>query len=55
MLQMPCDLDDQLAGLVEAWASGVSWKELMMDCNLDEGDLARLLRRAIDLLTQVCV
>lgn len=50
---IPCDLDDQLAGLVEAWASGVTWKELMMDCNLDEGDLARLLRRTIDLLAQV--
>lgn len=50
---IPCDLDDQLAGLVEAWASGVTWKELMVDCSMDEGDLARLLRRTIDLLAQV--
>ena len=53
-LQIPCELEDQLIGLVEAWASGVTWKELMMGCNMDEGDLARLLRRTIDLLAQVC-
>ena len=52
-LQIPCELEDQLIGLVEAWASGVTWKELMMGCNMDEGDLARLLRRTIDLLAQV--
>ena len=53
MLQIPCELDDRLAGLVEAWASGVTWQELL-GCKLDEGDLARLLRRTIDLLAQVC-
>ncbi|MCO5574889.1 hypothetical protein L7F22_028683 [Adiantum nelumboides] len=53
MPQISCDLDDQMAGLVEAWASGVTWRELMTECNLDEGDLARLLRRTIDLLSQV--
>lgn len=52
-VSIACDLDDQLVGLVEAWASGVTWKELMMDCGMDEGDLARLLRRSIDLLLQV--
>lgn len=39
--------------MVEAWASGLTWKEIMMDCAMDEGDLARLLRRTIDLLAQV--
>ncbi|KAH7365328.1 hypothetical protein KP509_18G021200 [Ceratopteris richardii] len=52
-VMIACDLDDQLAGLVEAWASGVSWRELMSECHLDEGDLARLFRRTIDLLAQV--
>lgn len=41
--------------MVEAWASGLTWKEIMMDCAMDEGDLARLLRRTIDLLAQVCM
>lgn len=39
--------------MVEAWASGLTWREVMMDCAMDEGDLARLLRRTIDLLAQV--
>ena len=50
---IPCCLDSQFCGMVEAWASGLSWRELMMDCAMDEGDLARLLRRTIDLLAQI--
>ncbi|OMO54976.1 hypothetical protein COLO4_36274 [Corchorus olitorius] len=50
---IPCCLDSQFSGMVEAWASGLSWRELMMDCAMDEGDLARLLRRTIDLLAQI--
>lgn len=48
-------MDSQFTGMVEAWASGLTWKEIMMDCAMDEGDLARLLRRTIDLLAQVCM
>ncbi|XP_057774743.1 DExH-box ATP-dependent RNA helicase DExH15 chloroplastic isoform X2 [Salvia miltiorrhiza] len=52
-VKIPCCLDSQFAGMVEAWASGLTWREIMMDCAMDEGDLARLLRRTIDLLAQV--
>ncbi|XP_016489453.1 DExH-box ATP-dependent RNA helicase DExH15 chloroplastic isoform X1 [Nicotiana tabacum] len=52
-VQIPCCLDSQFSGMVEAWASGLTWKEIMMDCAMDEGDLARLLRRTIDLLAQI--
>ncbi|KAG5059335.1 hypothetical protein JHK87_000364 [Glycine soja] len=48
-----CCLDSQFCGMVEAWASGLTWRELMMDCAMDDGDLARLLRRTIDLLVQI--
>lgn len=41
--------------MVEAWASGLTWREIMMECAMDEGDLARLLRRTIDILAQVRV
>jgi len=37
----------------EAWASGLTWREIMMDSAMDDGDLARLLRRTIDLLAQI--
>ncbi|XP_029118558.1 DExH-box ATP-dependent RNA helicase DExH15 chloroplastic isoform X2 [Elaeis guineensis] len=52
-VQIPCELDSQFSGMVEAWASGLTWREIMMDCAMDEGDLARLLRRTIDLLAQI--
>ncbi|PPR84658.1 hypothetical protein GOBAR_AA36054 [Gossypium barbadense] len=52
-VEIACCLDGQFSGMVEAWASGLSWRELMMDCAMDEGDLARLLRRTIDLLAQI--
>ncbi|XP_068652054.1 DExH-box ATP-dependent RNA helicase DExH15 chloroplastic-like [Aristolochia californica] len=48
-----CGLDSQFSGMVEAWASGLTWREIMMDCAMDDGDLARLLRRTIDLLAQI--
>lgn len=48
-----CCLDTQFCGMVEAWASGLTWREMMMDCAMDDGDLARLLRRTIDLLAQI--
>lgn len=52
-VEISCDLDLQFAGMVEAWASGLTWREIMMDCGLDDGDLARLLRRTIDILAQI--
>uniref|UniRef100_A0A7N0TS69 DEAD/DEAH box helicase n=1 Tax=Kalanchoe fedtschenkoi TaxID=63787 RepID=A0A7N0TS69_KALFE len=52
-VNIPCCLDSQFSGMVEAWASGLTWREIMMDCAMDEGDLARLLRRTIDLLAQI--
>ncbi|GAB2297281.1 DExH-box ATP-dependent RNA helicase DExH15 chloroplastic [Dionaea muscipula] len=52
-VKIPCCLDSQFSGMVEAWASGLTWREIMMDCAMDEGDLVRLLRRTIDLLAQI--
>ncbi|XP_050237106.1 DExH-box ATP-dependent RNA helicase DExH15 chloroplastic [Mercurialis annua] len=52
-VERSCYLDSHFSGMVEAWASGLTWREIMMDCAMDEGDLARLLRRTIDLLAQI--
>ncbi|GAB4818573.1 hypothetical protein N2152v2_005619 [Parachlorella kessleri] len=52
-LDIPVAVDLRMAGVVEAWASGCNWSEVMMDCNIDEGDMARLLTRTLDLLKQV--
>lgn len=42
-----------LVGLVEAWAGGASWQEIMADTSIDDGDMARLLARTADMLKQV--
>lgn len=52
-VDVSCCLDSQFCGMVEAWASGLTWREMMMDCAMDDGDLARLIRRTIDLLAQI--
>ncbi|KAG2495596.1 hypothetical protein HYH03_006196 [Edaphochlamys debaryana] len=46
-------VDLRFAGLVEAWASGATWGQIMADSGMDDGDMARLLIRTIDLLKQV--
>jgi superfamily II RNA helicase len=40
-------------GIVENWALGVSWMQLVANTSLDEGDLVRMLRRTLDLLSQI--
>ncbi|CAI5527944.1 unnamed protein product [Closterium sp. Naga37s-1] len=51
---IPADLDAQFAGVVEAWAQGVTWLQLIAYCaGLDEGDIARLLRRTNDILSHI--
>lgn len=40
-------------GLVEQWALGTSWADLCNNTSLDEGDIVRLLRRTVDLLSQI--
>lgn len=46
-------VDLRFAGIVEAWAAGASWSQIMEDSTLDDGDVARLLIRTADLLKQV--
>jgi superfamily II RNA helicase len=50
---LPVWLEYELIGLVEQWALGVDWPDLCSNTNLDEGDVVRLLRRTLDLLSQV--
>ncbi len=45
--------EPDLMGLVAAWASGVNWNDLIANTSLDEGDVVRIIRRTIDLLSQV--
>jgi superfamily II RNA helicase len=50
---LPVWMEYELVGLVEQWALGVTWLELCAQTNLDEGDIVRMLRRTLDLLSQI--
>ncbi len=53
VFNVPVWLEPTLAGLVEQWATGLEWEVLERGTNLDSGDLVRLLRRTLDLLSQI--
>ncbi len=42
-----------LMGLVEQWALGIEWTALCTNTSLDEGDVVRILRRTVDILSQI--
>ena len=50
---VPAWWEPELMGLVEAWASGTAWNDLIANTSLDEGDVVRIMRRTVDLLAQV--
>lgn len=50
---LPVWLEYELIALVEQWAQGKDWTELCEQTSLDEGDIVRLLRRTLDLLSQI--
>ncbi len=49
----PAWFETELMGLVDAWARGSTWTDLIANTSLDEGDVVRILRRTVDLLSQV--
>ena len=50
---VPAWWEPELMGLVEAWARGTPWTDLIANTSLDEGDVVRIMRRTVDLLSQV--
>jgi superfamily II RNA helicase len=50
---LPVWMEYELVGIVEHWALELSWTELCSNTNLDEGDIVRMLRRTVDLLSQI--
>ena len=50
---LPIWLEYDLIALVENWALGTEWEQLLENTSLDEGDVVRILRRTLDLLSQV--
>ena len=50
---VPAWWEPELMGLVDAWARGTAWTDLIANTSLDEGDVVRIMRRTVDLLAQV--
>ncbi|MEL7074774.1 MAG: DEAD/DEAH box helicase [Cyanobacteria bacterium J06648_1] len=42
-----------LVGLCEQWALGMDWQDLCDSVSLAEGDIVRMLRRTVDVLSQI--
>jgi superfamily II RNA helicase len=53
LVAIPIWLDYDLVGLIEQWALGMEWSELCSHTSLDEGDVVRIARRTLDLLSQI--
>jgi len=50
---IPMWLEYDLVGLMEQWALGMEWIELCNNTSLDDGDVVRMARRTLDLLSQI--
>ncbi|GAB4533353.1 MAG: DEAD/DEAH box helicase [Pleurocapsa sp.] len=52
-VSLPVWREYTLIGLCEQWALGMDWNELCDSCSLAEGDIVRMLRRTVDVLSQI--
>lgn len=52
-VSLPVWLETELIGMIEQWALGATWAELCHNTSLDEGDIVRILRRTVDVLSQI--
>ncbi|MGL5939597.1 MAG: DEAD/DEAH box helicase [Waterburya sp.] len=52
-VSLPVWREYELVGLCEKWALGMDWNELCESVSLAEGDIVRMLRRTVDVLSQI--
>eukprot|EP01038_Epipyxis_sp_PR26KG_P007528 gene7528-10254_t len=52
-VDFPIYLSIDAAGLVQNWVNGMSWRELCQETTLDQGDICRMLRRTLEVLSQI--
>ena len=50
---LPVWREYQLVGLCEQWALGMDWNDICESVSLAEGDIVRMLRRTVDVLSQI--
>ena len=52
-VSLPVWREYELVGLAEQWALGMNWYDLCDSVSLAEGDIVRILRRTVDVLSQI--
>jgi superfamily II RNA helicase len=52
-VMLPVWMEAEMVGLVQQWALDVPWLELCENVSSDEGDIVRMIRRTLDLLSQL--
>ena len=52
-VSLPVWREYELVGLCEQWALGMDWNDLCESASLAEGDIVRMLRRTVDVLSQI--
>ena len=52
-VDFPINLCREVGGIIEQWASGISWRDLCKETSLDQGDVCRMLKRTVELLRQI--
>ncbi len=52
---IPINLNPDYSALIEKWALGMDWDELLEGSDIDEGDVVRIFKRTVDLLRQLTV
>ena len=52
-VSLPVWREYELVGLCEQWALGMDWQDLCDSVSLAEGDIVRMLRRTVDVLSQI--
>ena len=52
-VSLPVWREYELVGLCEQWALGIDWQDLCDGVSLAEGDIVRMLRRTVDVLSQI--
>ena len=53
LIDIPIYLEKDLTGIISEWAKGKNWRDIVFNTSLDEGDIVRIIRRSIDVLSQI--
>ncbi len=53
LIDAPIHFESELTGIISEWTKGKKWRDIVFNTSLDEGDIVRIMRRTIDVLSQI--